>query len=210
MSNLTYLSDSSEDPRGQILGYIRVSSADQNMARQHQVIGDCDRIFEDRVSGKARAGREGLADLIAYARAGDVVRIASLDRLGRDTRDLHALVDELTAKGCRVEFVSEGITIARDSRSPIQELFLTFLAAMAEFERARIRERQAAGIALAKQRGVYAKQRALSSADVDAARAEVELGVPVAQVARRYSVSRQTLYTALRGCGAYREDESSR
>lgn len=207
MPSQTELPIESEDhdkhSRGQIVGYVRVSSADQNPARQHEVIGHCDRVFEDRMSGKSRAKRKGLADLIAYVRDADTVRVASLDRLGRDTRDLHALVDELTAKGCAVEFVSEGITVARD-RSPVHELFLTMLAAMAEFERARIRERQAEGIALAKSRGVYDRQRALTDEDVEAVRALVDLGVPAAEVARRYSVSRQTIYTALRGVGAYK------
>ena len=188
--------------RGQVVGYVRVSSADQNPARQHEVIGRCDRVFEDRMSGKSRAKRKGLADLIAYVRDADTVRVASLDRLGRDTRDLHALVDELTAKGCTVEFVSEGIAVARD-RSPVHELFLTLLASMAQFERARIRERQAEGIALAKARGVYDKQRALTDEDVEAVRALIDMGVPAAEVARRYSVSRQTIYTAVRGEGAY-------
>ena len=207
MPSQTELPIESEDhdkhSRGQIVGYVRVSSADQNPARQHEVIGHCDRVFEDRMSGKSRAKRKGLADLIGYVREGDTVRVASLDRLGRDTRDLHALVDELTAKGCSVEFVAEGITVSRDSRSPIQELFLTFLSAMAEFERSRIRERQAEGIALAKTRGVYDKQRALTDEDVEAVRALIDLGVPAAEVARRYSVSRQTVYTAVRGKGAY-------
>lgn len=191
--------------RGQVVGYVRVSSVDQNPARQHEALGSCDRVFEDRMSGKSRARRTGLTDLIAYVREGDRVRVASLDRLGRDTRDLHAVVDELTAKGCTVEFVSEGITVARD-RSPVHELFLTLLAAMAEFERARIRERQAEGIALAKQRGAYERQRALTDEDVESARTMVEMGIPVAEVARRHSVSRQTMYTALRGSGAYRSN----
>ena len=207
MASQTELPIGSEDPtrrsRGQTVGYVRVSSADQNLGRQHEAIGPCDRVFEDHMSGKSRAKRKGLADLIGYVREGDTVRVASLDRLGRDTRDLHALVDELTAKGCSVEFVAEGITVSRDSRSPIQELFLTFLSAMAEFERSRIRERQAEGIALAKAKGVYDKQRALSPEDVEAVRAQIDMGIPAAEVARRYSISRQTLYTALNGKGAY-------
>ena len=89
--------DSNRGSRGQMVGYVRVSSADQNPGRQHETIGPCDRVFEDRMSGKSRAKRKGLADLIGYVREGDTVRVASLDRLGRDTRDLHALVDELTA-----------------------------------------------------------------------------------------------------------------
>ena len=195
--------DSGGHPRGQVVGYVRVSSADQNPARQYEAIGRCDRVFEDRMSGKSRAKRKGLTELISYVREADTVRIASLDRLGRDTRDLHALVDELTAKGCTVEFVSEGIAVARN-RSPMHELSLTLLAAIAQFERARVRERQEEGIALAKARGVYDKQRALTDEDVEAVRALIDMGVPAAEVARRYSVSRQTIYTALRGVGAYR------
>ena len=207
MDDRTEASSGSEAPgghsRGQVVGYVRVSSGDQNPARQHEVLGACDRVFEDHLSGKSRAKRTGLADLIAYVREGDTVRVSSLDRLGRDTRDLHSIVDEITAKGCVLEFVSERISVARDSRSPLQELFLTFLSAMAEFERSRIRERQAEGIALAKARGVYDKQRSLSDEDVEAVRAMVDMGIPVSEVARRYSVSRQTVYSALRGDGAY-------
>lgn len=207
MADQTELSIGSESQdrrsRGQAVGYVRVSSADQNPARQYESIGRCDRVFEDRMSGKSRANRKGLADLIAYVREDDTVRVASLDRLGRDTRDLHALVDELTAKGCAVEFVAEGITVSRNSRSPMQELFLTFLSAMAEFERSRIRERQAEGIALAKAKGVYEKQRALSPEDVEAVRVQLDLGVPVSEVARRYSISRQTLYNAINARGTY-------
>lgn len=129
--------------------------------------------------------------------------VQSASETDSDTRDLHALVDELTTKGVKVEFVAEGITVSRDSRSPIQELFLTFLSAMAEFERSRIRERQAEGVALAKAKGVYEKQRALSPEDVEAVRAQLDMGIPAAEVARRYSISRQALYTAVNGRGAY-------
>lgn len=186
---------------GQILGYVRVSSADQNPGRQYEIIGQCDKTFEDKLSGKSRANRTGLKDLIDYARQGDQVRVASLDRLGRDTRDLYSIVDALTKKGCTVTFISESITVSKDGSSPMQELFLTFLSGMAQFERARILERQREGIELAKTQGVY--QRKLSEEDVEACRAMVDMGISVAEVARRYEVSRQTLYNALNGAGAY-------
>lgn len=202
-------SDPDRRPEGQTLGYVRVSSADQNPARQYEAIGQCDKTFEDRISGKSRANRTGLTALLDYAREHDTIRIASLDRLGRDTRDLHALVDELTAKGCAVAFIAEGITVSRDSHSPMQELFLTFLSAMAQFERSRIRERQAEGIAAAKKSGVYEKQRSLTEEDVTAARALAELGVPKSQIAERYECSRQTLYNALAGKGVYAEDHAA-
>lgn len=186
---------------GQTLGYVRVSAADQNPGRQYEAIGQCDKIYEDKISGKSRADRDGLAALLEYAREGDSIRIASLDRLGRNTRDLHAILDALTDKGCTVTFISENITVSKDGGSPMQELFLTFLSAMAQFERTRILERQREGIELAKTKGVY--QRKLTGEDVEAGRAMVEMGISVAEVARRYDVSRQTLYNALKGTGAY-------
>lgn len=186
---------------GQTLGYVRVSSADQNPGRQYEIIGQCDKTSEDKLSGKSRANRTGLNKLIDYARESDHIRVASLDRLGRDTRDLYSLVDTLTGKGCTVTFVSESITVSKDGSSPIQELFLTFLSGMAQFERARILERQREGIELAKAQGVY--QRKLNDEDVAACRALRDMGIPVAEVARRHEVSRQTLYNALMGAGAY-------
>ncbi|RAD03576.1 recombinase family protein, partial [Burkholderia multivorans] len=159
---------------GQTLGYVRVSSADQNPGRQYEIIGSCDKVFEDKLSGKSRANRTGLTNLIDYARDGDHIRIASLDRLGRDTRDLYSLVDTLTNKGCTITFVSEGITVSKDGSSPMQELFITFLSGMAQFERARILERQREGIELAKARGIY--QRKLTDEDVEACRAMVDMG----------------------------------
>lgn len=188
---------------GQQLGYIRVSAADQNPGRQYETLGRCDKYFEDKISGKSRAKRAALTEMIGYARQGDNIRVASLDRLGRNTRDLYAILDELTVKGCSVTFVAENITVSKNNTTPMEELFLSFLSAMAQFERARIRERQSEGIALAKAKGKYDEQRALSTGDVEACRALVEMGLAKAEVARRYNVSRQTLYSALNGAGVY-------
>lgn len=141
--------------------------------------------------------------MISYARQGDNIRTASLDRLGRNTRDLYAILDELTVKGCSVTFVSENITVSKNNTTPMEELFLSFLSAMAQFERARIRERQAEGIALAKAKGKYDEQCALKAEDVEACPALVEMGLAKTEVARRYNVSRQTLYNALNGAGVY-------
>ena len=110
----------------------------------------------------------------------------------------------LTGKDCAVTFVSENITVSKDGSSPMQELFLTFLSGMAQFERARILERQREGIELAKAQGVY--QRKLTDEDVQACRAMVDMGISVAEVARRYEVSRQTPYNAFKGAGAYSPD----
>jgi len=183
---------------GQTVAYVRVSSAEQNLDRQLEAVGECDRVFQDKISGSSRAKRTGLAELMAYVREGDLVKVASMDRLGRDTRDLYAIVDELTDKGCAVQFISERITVDKSGASPVDGLMLGILAAFAEFERRRIKERQAEGIALAKARGKYVQAPKLSDTDVEQARVMIEMGIPKAEVARTFGVSRQTLYTSLR------------
>ena len=107
---------------GQTVGYVRVSSAEQNLDRQLEAVGECDRIFQDKLSGSSRAKRTGLAELMRYVREGDLVKVASMDRLGRDTRDLYAIVDELTDKGCVVQFMSERITVDKSGTSPVDGL----------------------------------------------------------------------------------------
>lgn len=69
---------------GQTVGYVRVSSAEQNLDRQLEAVGECDRIFQDVISGSPRAKRTGLAELMRYVREGDLVKVVSMDRLGRD------------------------------------------------------------------------------------------------------------------------------
>lgn len=129
---------------------------------------------------------------------GDIVRIASMDRLGRDTRDLYNIVAEITDKGAAVEFVSENLTVDKNGASPMGSLMLGILAAFAEFGRRRIRERQAEGSALAKAKGKYAQQPALGNEDVEQVKALVDLGYPKTEIARQFQVSRQTIYNALK------------
>ena len=182
---------------GQVVGYVRVSAADQNPQRQIEVLGECHKTFTDKISGKSRAKRQALADLLDYIREDDTVRIASMDRLGRDTRDLYNIVAEITDKGAAVEFVNEKITVDKNGASPMDSLMLGILAAFAEFERRRIRERQAEGIAIAKAKGKYVQQPALSNEDVEQVQALVDLGYPKTEIARQFQVSRQTIYNAL-------------
>lgn len=183
---------------GQVVGYVRVSSADQNPDRQLEALGDCTKVFTDKISGKSRAQRTGLAALMDYIREGDTVRVASMDRLGRSTRDLFDLVDEIAGKGASVEFVKERITVDKHGSSPLDSLMLGVMASFAEFERNLIRERQAEGIALAKAKGKYTQAPKLNARDVEEAQAMIEHGIPKTQVAATFSVSRQTLYSALK------------
>ncbi|WP_445228214.1 recombinase family protein [Corynebacterium sp. H78] len=124
---------------GQVVGYVRVSSLDQNEARQVEALGEVDRLFVDRVSGATR-DRPQLNELLTYVRTGDVVLVKSPDRLARSTTDLLGLLEELKAKGVQVRFVD---TPQLSTDTPQGKFMLTILGAVAELERATIRERQA-------------------------------------------------------------------
>jgi DNA invertase Pin-like site-specific DNA recombinase len=137
---------------GQRIGYVRVSTLDQNEKRQleSQVL---DRVFTDKASGRDTS-RPELTELLRFARNGDTVVVHSMDRLARNLDDLRALVQGLTGKGVRVEFVKESLVFTGED-SPMANLMLSVMGAFAEFERSLIRERQREGIALAQQRGAY-------------------------------------------------------
>jgi len=101
--------------KGQVVGYIRVSTTDQKTVRQD--LGDVDRVFEDKLSGKDR-NRPQLDEMLKYVRDGDTVRVHSMDRLARSLGDLVTLVRELTGDGVSVEFVSERLTFAPGKDDP--------------------------------------------------------------------------------------------
>lgn len=187
---------------GQVVGYARVSTTDQNLGRQREALAGVDKLFEEERSGKDRA-RPKLVEALAYVREGDTFRVKSPDRLARSTVDLLAILDELGGKGVAVEFVDAP---QLNTASAQGRFMLTILGAVAELERATTRERQAEGIALAKARGVYkGRTKALTPEQVQSARERVDAGVPKAVVARDLGVSRQTLYDALAGRGVYVE-----
>ncbi len=192
---------------GQLIGYLRVSSTDQNPERQVESIGPTDRNFTDYASGGSTE-RPELRELIGYARSGDRIRVASIDRLARSTHDLHELIHFFTGKGIGVEFVKEGLKFEPGTdASPMDQLMLAMLGAIAQFERALIRERQAEGIRAARKRGVYDRAPKLSSEQITEAQALIASGVPKTRVAERLGVSRSTLYQALKGTGRYSEVE---
>lgn len=185
---------------GQVVGYVRVSAADQNEERQLDALGNVDRLFSEKVSGKNIDDRIQLKEMIKYVRNGDKVRVKSPDRLARSTRDLLGLINQLRDKGVAVEFVDNPDL---NTDTPQGEFMVTVLAAVAQLERATIRERQAEGIAIAKKKGVYNRAPKLTAQQIEQAKEQVELGVPKAKIARELGVSRQTLYDALAGRGRY-------
>lgn len=188
----------SASPRGQRFSYIRVSSTDQNLARQRNMIGAVDKEFVDEVSAKSSAGRPGLERCIDYLRDHDELYVASIDRLARSLVDLRAIIDQITAKGASVHFIKENLVFSKDSTDPRATLMLGILGSFAEFERAIIRERQAEGIALAKKAGKYkGRKRVLTPTQVEQARTRVEAGESKVAIAKDLDVSRATLYRAL-------------
>jgi len=181
---------------GQRVGYIRVSSIDQNVERQLDGIA-LDRTFVDKASGKDVA-RPELEAMLGFVRDGDTVVVHSMDRLARNLDDLRFIVRKLTDKGAAVHFVTEQLTFTGEDTA-MATLLLSVMGAFAEFERSLIRERQREGIELAKKRGAYrGRRRSLSEDQVAELHCRVASGVPKAVLAREFGVSRETVYQYLR------------
>lgn len=182
--------------KGQRIGYVRVSAFDQNVDRQLEGIA-LDKAFTDKASGKD-VNRPQLEMMLSFIREGDTVIVHSMDRLARNLDDLRKLVQSLTKRGIRIEFVKESLTFTGED-SPMANLMLSIMGAFAEFERALIRERQREGIAVAKQRGAYrGRKKSLSEDKVVELKRRVENGEQKAAVARDLGISRETLYQYLR------------
>ena len=106
---------------GQRVGYIRVSTVEQNNQRQKELLnasGRIDRFFEDKISGHTKTARPGLGECMAYVRDGDKLVVSSIDRLARSLTDLRGIVDELTGKGVTVTFLHENLAFAKDTTDP--------------------------------------------------------------------------------------------
>jgi DNA invertase Pin-like site-specific DNA recombinase len=181
----------------QRIGYVRVSSYDQNDARQLEAMGALDRIFTEKASGKD-IHRPQLQALLRYAREGDTIVVQSMDRLARNVDDLRQIVNTQTRRGIGVEFIKEHLTFTGDE-SPLANLMLSVLGGVAQFERDLIRERQLEGIALAKKRGVYqGRKKSLSPGQIEEVQRRVAAGEKKAHLAKAFGISRETLYQYLK------------
>jgi DNA invertase Pin-like site-specific DNA recombinase len=174
------------------IGYRRVSSEGQNLDRQDFV---CDKMFEEKVSG-AKRDRDALTAMIEFAREGDEVIVWSIDRLARDLRDLQDIIQRLNDKGVSVSFLKEKLVFSGDAEDAFARLQLQMMGAFAEFERNIIRQRQAEGIARAKERGVYkGRAKSVSDGKIVALKAK---GYKVTEIAEELGINRITVYRALK------------
>ena len=181
---------------GKNIGYIRVSSFEQNPERQLEGF-KLDRVFVDKLSGKD-TNRPALDEMLSYVRDGDIIIVHSMDRLARNLDDLRSLVFKLNSRQVKIQFAKESLTFTGED-SPMSNLLLSVMGAFAEFERALIRERQLEGIALAKKRGVYkGRKKALDEEQIRSITEKLTLGMKKSQIAKEFNISRETLYQYLR------------
>lgn len=181
--------------KGQDVGYIRVSTLDQNNARQLEGVA-LDRTFEDKASGKD-VKRPQLDACLVHLREGDTLHVHSMDRLSRNLDDLRKIVKDLTGRGVVVHFHKENLIFTGES-SPMSNLLLSMLGAVAEFERSIILERQAEGIAIAKAQGKYkGRMPALTPDRSSELRRRAADGENKTALAAEFKISRQTLYANL-------------
>ena len=184
--------------KGQLVGYIRVSTEAQNTARQEEALADLklDKTFTDKASGRD-TDRPQLAAALAHLREGDTFIIYSMDRLSRSLNDLITTVKSLTAKGVKVQFIKESLTFTGDN-NPMANLMLGIMGSLAEWERSVIRERQLQGIAIAKAKGAYkGRKKALNADEQTKLKALAAAGANKTALAKQFDISRQTLYTYL-------------
>lgn len=180
------------------IGYVRVSSADQNSARQLDGV-HLDKVFEEKVSGGNREARAALRACLDYLRDGDTLHVHSIDRLARNLKDLQDIVSDLTGRGVAVQFHKENLLFTGDNTDPMQTLMFQMMGAFAQFERDLIRARQREGIAAAKAAGKHLGRPATFTQEqarqIQERRSQ---GETVTTLAKDFAVSRQTIYTVLK------------
>lgn len=177
-----------------LVGYARVSSVGQSLEVQREQLqtAGCEKLFEEKRSGRTATDRPQLQAALEFVREGDTLVVTRLDRLARSITDLRQMVDGLAAKGVGFRCLQQG---ALDTTRSDGKLLLNILGSFAEFEADIRRERQMEGIAKAKSAGVYRGRKA--SIDTAAIRAAVEAGEKPAHVAKRFGIARSSVYRVM-------------
>jgi len=181
----------------QRIGYVRVSSLDQNPGRQLDGIR-LDKVFTDKASARD-TNRPQLQSALNHARSEDTLVVHSMDRLARNVEDMLRLVREMNDRGISVQFVKENMSFTAGNDAPRSTLMFTMLSAFAQFERSLIKERQREGIALAKAKGVYkGRKPALNAERIAQLREQAAAGANRTKLAKEFGISRETLYQYIR------------
>jgi DNA invertase Pin-like site-specific DNA recombinase len=182
--------------KSQTVGYVRVSSASQNTARQ--LIGvDVDRMFTDIMPGNVMS-RPQLEECLSYVREGDTLVVDSIDRLARNLRDLQDILDRLIKKGVNVRFIKENLTFT-SSHDSMSMLMLQMMGAFSEFERTMIKIRQREGIEAAKKRGEHlGRPKTVTYDHIKKAKSMKADGLCISEISRNLKLSRPTIYSILR------------
>ncbi|MBS1098657.1 recombinase family protein [Gluconobacter sphaericus] len=182
-----------------IFGYARTSTHDQQYGLQSQIDElkeqGCERVYSEQVSGTQR-DRQELTKLLDNLRPDDVLYVTRPDRLARNTQHLLEIIELLEQKGCSLVILSMGGS-QLDTRNATSKLMLTMLGAIAEFERALMKERQQEGIAKAKEQGKYRGRKPTAMAQSQDIKKMKSDGISVTDIAKKLNISRMSVYRAL-------------
>ena len=174
------------------IGYVRVSTVEQNEARQLESLKgyDIDKWYTEKVSGKD-LNRPKLQEMLDFVREGDTIFIHDFSRISRSVKDLLSLIDTLEAKKVHLVSVKENL----DTSTPAGRLMLTMIGAINEFERANLLERQREGIAIAKAKGKYKGRKAIEidKSFIDGYQRYLARKINKLQLAKELGISRPTL-----------------
>lgn len=191
---------------GKRIGYVRVSTIDQNPERQLEGI-QLDKKFVDFASGTT-IKRPQLEAMIDYGREDDIIYVHSMDRLARNVKDLRNVIDILIAKGIKIHFCKENLTFSGQD-SPMANLMLMLIGSIAEFEHSLIRERQLEGIALAKKAGKYkGRKTKYNDVIVERIRAALKTRASKSKIAKDLGISRFSLYRYIAKMGHIESQEA--
>jgi DNA invertase Pin-like site-specific DNA recombinase len=179
-----------------IIGYKRVSTIEQNEARQLDG-KELEKVFIDKCSGVA-ADRPALNEMLEFCREGDTILVHSLDRLARSVEHAKKIINQIIDKKVTVTFLEENLTFNKAENSPYAELIFHITAMFAQFERRIIKERQRQGIEIAKKKGLYKGRKCSITAEMKKIILfKLQCNVRKAQICKDLKISRSTLYKFL-------------
>ena len=179
--------------------YARVSTTDQNLDRQLEEVHLYDRVYTEKISGKNK-DRPELASMLKALREDDFVEVHSMDRLGRNLKDLLDIVETIQGAGATIHFKKENMTFKPSTDDPAQKLMMTLFGAFAEFERNLILSRQREGIAIAKKKGKYKKAhpKKLNNLIICNIQEDRKAHLTERELMNKYHISKPTLYRYLK------------